>query len=162
MVHFRKEHLNSPPMNLNNRKVVTHTHIHTHIYILHSCAQLRCSCSYAFAAVGALEGASSLSGGGLVSLSAQNIVDCSGIYIYTRNSRVMNIVIYLFFIYTHWKFYTLTCVYRMYVYIIIIYTIMQYHMVTMAAHVEILTVPISTSLTMRGLIPIMLMATSQR
>lgn len=39
--------------------------------------QLRCSCSYAFAAVGALEGAISLSGGGLVSLSSQNIVDCS-------------------------------------------------------------------------------------
>lgn len=40
--------------------------------------QLRCSSSYAFAAIGALEGASSLSGDGLVALSAQNIVDCSG------------------------------------------------------------------------------------
>lgn len=39
--------------------------------------QLRCSCSYAFAAIGALEGALALSGDTQVSLSAQNIVDCS-------------------------------------------------------------------------------------
>ena len=43
------------------------------------CPQIRCSSSYAFAAIGALEGASALSGEALVSLSAQNIVDCSGI-----------------------------------------------------------------------------------
>jgi cathepsin L len=39
--------------------------------------QLRCSSSYAFAAIGALEGAMALSGDSLVSLSAQNLVDCS-------------------------------------------------------------------------------------
>lgn len=42
--------------------------------------QLRCGCSYAFAAMGALEGASALSRGSLNLLSEQNIVDCSGIY----------------------------------------------------------------------------------
>ena len=45
---------------------------------MHIRTQLRCSCSYAFAATGALEGACALSGESLVSLSAQNIVDCSG------------------------------------------------------------------------------------
>ncbi|XP_003383103.1 PREDICTED: silicatein-like [Amphimedon queenslandica] len=39
--------------------------------------QLRCGCSYAFAAAAALEGAAALARGSLVSLSAQNIVDCS-------------------------------------------------------------------------------------
>ena len=39
--------------------------------------QLRCGCSYAFAAAAALEGAAALARGSLVSLSEQNIVDCS-------------------------------------------------------------------------------------
>lgn len=39
--------------------------------------QLRCGCSYAFAAVGALEGAAALARGKIASLSEQNIVDCS-------------------------------------------------------------------------------------
>lgn len=37
-----------------------------------------CGASYAFSVVGALEGASSLAHGKLVSLSEQNIIDCSG------------------------------------------------------------------------------------
>ena len=40
--------------------------------------QLRCGCSYAFAAIGALEGSRALARGNLVRLSEQNIVDCSG------------------------------------------------------------------------------------
>ena len=40
--------------------------------------QLRCGCSYAFAAMGALEGATALAHGNLVKLSEQNVVDCSG------------------------------------------------------------------------------------
>lgn len=43
-----------------------------------SCLQLRCGCSYAFAAIGALEGSQALAYGSLVRLSEQNIVDCSG------------------------------------------------------------------------------------
>lgn len=40
--------------------------------------QGQCGASYAFSAVGALEGAWALSRGNLVSLSVQNIIDCSG------------------------------------------------------------------------------------
>lgn len=40
--------------------------------------QLRCGCSYAFASMGALEGSHALAHGNLVTLSEQNIVDCSG------------------------------------------------------------------------------------
>lgn len=39
--------------------------------------QLRCGCSYAFSAIGALEGATALAHGNLIKLSEQNIVDCS-------------------------------------------------------------------------------------
>ena len=54
--------------------------------------QLRCSSSYAFAAIGALEGATALSGDGLVALSAQNIVDCSGQWLrHTADHRVQSI-----------------------------------------------------------------------
>jgi hypothetical protein len=38
----------------------------------------QCEASYAFSAVGALEGARALSTGNFVALSEQNIVDCSG------------------------------------------------------------------------------------
>ena len=37
-----------------------------------------CGASYAFSAVGALEGAWALANGKLTSLSEQNIIDCSG------------------------------------------------------------------------------------
>lgn len=40
--------------------------------------QSQCGSSYAFAAVGALEGASALATDKLVALSEQNIIDCSG------------------------------------------------------------------------------------
>ena len=40
-----------------------------------------CGASYAFSAVGALEGANALATGTLTSLSEQNIIDCSGIYL---------------------------------------------------------------------------------
>ena len=39
----------------------------------------QCEASYAFSAVGALEGARALSTGSFVALSEQNVVDCSGI-----------------------------------------------------------------------------------
>ena len=42
--------------------------------------QGQCGSSYAFSAVGALEGANALATGNLVSLSEQNIIDCSGIH----------------------------------------------------------------------------------
>ena len=38
----------------------------------------QCEASYAFSAVGALEGARALSTGSFVALSEQNVVDCSG------------------------------------------------------------------------------------
>ena len=41
----------------------------------------QCESSYAFSAVGALEGAKALATGRFVALSEQNIVDCSGRYI---------------------------------------------------------------------------------
>ena len=40
--------------------------------------QGQCGASYAFSAVGALEGAWALAFGKLVTLSEQNIIDCSG------------------------------------------------------------------------------------
>jgi hypothetical protein len=39
--------------------------------------QLRCGCSYAFAALAALEGTTALAHGYVEKLSEQNIVDCS-------------------------------------------------------------------------------------
>ena len=45
-------------------------------YFIH--VQGMCGASYAFSAVGALEGASALAYGNLVSFSEQNIIDCSG------------------------------------------------------------------------------------
>ena len=39
--------------------------------------QLRCGCSYAFAAMASLEGATALAYGYVEKLSEQNIVDCS-------------------------------------------------------------------------------------
>ena len=39
-----------------------------------------CGASYAFSAIGALEGAWSLAHGKLTTLSEQNIIDCSGEY----------------------------------------------------------------------------------
>lgn len=46
-------------------------------YILNDSIQLRCGCSYAFAAMAALEGATALAHGSVDKLSEQNIVDCS-------------------------------------------------------------------------------------
>ena len=43
--------------------------------------QGQCGASYAFSAIGALEGAWALAHGKLTTLSEQNIIDCSGIYI---------------------------------------------------------------------------------
>ena len=40
--------------------------------------QGQCAAPYAFAAVGALEGAQSLAQKSLVSLSVQNVIDCAG------------------------------------------------------------------------------------
>ena len=37
-----------------------------------------CGASYAFSAVGALEGAVALARGKLITLSEQNVIDCSG------------------------------------------------------------------------------------
>ena len=51
--------------------------------------QGQCGSSYAFSAVGALEGANALATGNLVTLSEQNIIDCSGIY---TNDRIMKIL----------------------------------------------------------------------
>ncbi len=45
--------------------------------------QGQCGASYAFSAIGALEGANALATGSLVTLSEQNIVDCSGKFILT-------------------------------------------------------------------------------
>ena len=67
-------------------------YIDERIYIVHSSMedsecevkykslQGQCGASYAFSAVGALEGANALATGSLVKLSEQNIIDCSGIY----------------------------------------------------------------------------------
>ena len=46
------------------------------LYILSQGAY--CSSSYAFSAMGALEGHWALGNGSLVSLSEQNVIDCSG------------------------------------------------------------------------------------
>ena len=44
----------------------------------------QCGASYAFSAVGALEGANALATGTLTTLSEQNIIDCSSQYISIR------------------------------------------------------------------------------
>lgn len=48
----------------------------------HNC-QGDCGSSYAFSAIGSLEGVSSLARGNLISLSEQNIIDCSGTIVYS-------------------------------------------------------------------------------
>ncbi len=53
--------------------IIVHVYIHWW-----SCVQLRCGSSYAFSAMGALEGINALAYKQLVTLSEQNIVDCSG------------------------------------------------------------------------------------
>ena len=45
---------------------------------MNDCIQGQCGASYAFSAVGALEGAWALAFGQSVTLSEQNIIDCSG------------------------------------------------------------------------------------
>ena len=49
-----------------------------HLYLEIFMVQGMCGASYAFSAVGALEGARALAYGDLVQLSEQNIIDCSG------------------------------------------------------------------------------------
>ena len=44
--------------------------------------QGQCGASYAFSAIGALEGALALANGKMTTLSEQNIIDCSGIHKY--------------------------------------------------------------------------------
>ena len=51
-------------------------HVYTNAYN----TQGQCGASYAFSAVGTLEGAWALAHGRLTPLSEQNIIDCSGIY----------------------------------------------------------------------------------
>ena len=55
----------------DKNKLFLHTALHCHF-------QGQCGASYAFSAVGALEGAWALAYGNLVTLSEQNIIDCSG------------------------------------------------------------------------------------
>ena len=53
----------------------------TNVYMTIHCEIIykgRCGASYAFSAIGALEGAWSLAHGKLTELSEQNIIDCSG------------------------------------------------------------------------------------
>ncbi len=58
--------------------IPVHAHMHAHM-------QGKCDGgSYAFSSVAALEGAASLALDKLTTLSEQNIIDCSGEYIYTH------------------------------------------------------------------------------
>ena len=56
------------------------------------CSQGDCGASYAFSAIGAIEGAYALAHGKQVALSEQNIVDCSGkrqfLLMQGNNSRI--------------------------------------------------------------------------
>ena len=52
---------------------------------------VQCEASYAFSAVGALEGARALSTGSFVALSEQNVLDCSG----NENANFMSVAIIL-------------------------------------------------------------------
>ena len=60
----------------------------THAYALHAHMQGECCSSYAFGIVAALEGSQALATGELVSLSEQNVVDCSGM-----NDIIFSVVI---------------------------------------------------------------------
>ena len=59
-------------------KIIIHPKVHAACYKHLLSMQSQCGSSYAFAAVGALEGASALAIDKLVSLSEQNVIDCSG------------------------------------------------------------------------------------
>lgn len=85
--------------------------------------QSKCGASYAFSAMAALEGANALATGKLVTLSEQNIIDCSGIG-HANYQSVRNAV---------YKCYFLQCL-----------------MVIMAARVVICAMPTSMSLPMKG------------
>ena len=87
------------------------------------CVQGQCGASYAFSAVGALEGAWALAHGKLTLLSEQNIIDCSGTQ--THGTIVTHSIISL------------------------PYT--QYHTVTMAVRVATCTTPTDMWLLMKGL-----------
>ena len=52
----------------------------------------QCESSYAFSAVGALEGARALATGNFVALSEQNIVDCSGTFTFNTTTMARNVM----------------------------------------------------------------------
>ena len=69
-----------------------HTCANNYLSCMHNnyacCVQGQCGASYAFSAVGALEGAWALAHGKLTLLSEQNIIDCSGEICYYHVCRV--------------------------------------------------------------------------
>ena len=58
--------------------------------------QGQCGASYAFSALGALEGAWALAHGKLTTLSEQNIIDCSGEYIYCISQLPLLFIVQVF------------------------------------------------------------------
>ena len=74
------------------------------IAISHCWVQGQCGASYAFSAMGALEGAWALANGKLTPLSEQNIIDCSSMkssaviiaYCYTIQSLVQFCITFIF------------------------------------------------------------------
>ena len=62
---------------------------HVHFYLRLPQMQYQCGCSYAFSAMGALEGATALAKGTFTALSEQNIVDCSGKSTYNIVCRII-------------------------------------------------------------------------
>ena len=68
-------HIITPSHYITSSNHHTHTHMYIHLHI-----QGACGASYAFSAIGALEGATALAHDKLVTLSEQNIVDCSSKY----------------------------------------------------------------------------------
>ena len=88
-------------MILLHAAILSHCHTVILLYCHTAMMQGDCCASYAFSAVGTVEGMEALASGELKTLSEQNIIDCSGIYICRRGMDTLRTYTVIYITYVH-------------------------------------------------------------